>query len=326
MQCWFWNIASDRQEYFKQELDNGRLRQGWGYDDALDLRKIKEKISEGQELDKKEQITWDRCRFMLESIAKGDLIVVKNIPKRNNFSIVKVEGSYQFNRGEIGDFGHFLPINGAEVKAYHKNSKFVPAPFVNALNREQYPIRRTKKHRETVVQLFSEIKASEEDTLKPQEQKEKIENWKLEISDFLKNKLYENLNSKDAEKFIQLFLQWDGDDNRDVEDISGPKEEGADLILKEKIGYGIESAIGVQVKMHWGTDNSIDGISQLKRAIDAHDVQAGLLITFANEIGPDLKKEIEDAQKEYNIEVFYGNELFLRLLEMTIDPEYGVSF
>lgn len=44
MECWFWNIDRPMQSYFRSELDHGRLRQGWGYDQKLDLRKIKAKI------------------------------------------------------------------------------------------------------------------------------------------------------------------------------------------------------------------------------------------------------------------------------------------
>src|ERR1700691_158064 len=52
MNCWFWNIDIERQDYFRDELNQGRLRQGWGYSNDLDLRRIKTKIDQKEGLNK----------------------------------------------------------------------------------------------------------------------------------------------------------------------------------------------------------------------------------------------------------------------------------
>ena len=35
---WGYRINNERAYYFESELNEGRLRQGWGYDDSHDLR------------------------------------------------------------------------------------------------------------------------------------------------------------------------------------------------------------------------------------------------------------------------------------------------
>ncbi|HWO35398.1 MAG TPA: hypothetical protein VNO32_41920, partial [Candidatus Acidoferrum sp.] len=62
MECWFWNIDRPMQSYFRSELEQSRLRQGWGYNQKLDLRKIRAKIDTPKPLDEDEQGTWSHCQ------------------------------------------------------------------------------------------------------------------------------------------------------------------------------------------------------------------------------------------------------------------------
>jgi len=67
MECWFWNIDTPSQAYFRAELEQGRLRQGWGYDHKLDLRRIKAKLDQSAQLGEEEQATWSHCQSMLRN-------------------------------------------------------------------------------------------------------------------------------------------------------------------------------------------------------------------------------------------------------------------
>ncbi len=117
MECWFWNIDPSAQDYFSSELDKGTLRQGWGYDERLKLSKLKTKTDDHIAFDDEEQRAWDRCNTMLLYIKEGDLIVVKNVPTREQFTIVEVKGSYDYNIEDIGDYGHILPVKLKKLKA-----------------------------------------------------------------------------------------------------------------------------------------------------------------------------------------------------------------
>jgi hypothetical protein len=43
---WGYRIAVDRIDFFRAELENGRLRQGWGWDNLQDLRNMKMDFNE----------------------------------------------------------------------------------------------------------------------------------------------------------------------------------------------------------------------------------------------------------------------------------------
>jgi hypothetical protein len=96
---WIWNIAGDQQHFFADELKKGRLRQGWGYDDHLDLRLIKKKNDHNEPLDDEEKAAWDRLNVMLMDwgIKVGDVIVVKNTPTWGFYTLAKVTGGYQYD-------------------------------------------------------------------------------------------------------------------------------------------------------------------------------------------------------------------------------------
>jgi hypothetical protein len=138
MRCWLWNIDNRHQEFFAKELRAGRLRQGWGYEPRLDLRKLKQKVDSDKELDDAERKCWKGCSPMLQSITEGDLVVVKKVPSWEKFTIARINGPYTFAVDpQLGDFGHILPVTGP--REYHKLSARVPAPFCECSGQSTQP-------------------------------------------------------------------------------------------------------------------------------------------------------------------------------------------
>lgn len=318
MECWFWNIYLESQSYFWSEMKEGRLRQGWGYGENLDLRKLYEKIDNKLILDEKEQQAWDRCQHMLVYIKQGDLIAVKNVPTREQFAIARVIGPYDFKIGDNGDFGHILPIQ--IVNTFHKYSKVVPSSFVNALNRERNPIRITYKHSQTMRELAG-ILPTDENKDKPQEFKEKIRDVRSNLIKQLRELLRQKLTFWDAEQLILEMVRRERE-GEDVRYTAGSGERGADGLWFAQVGYGLAPfKIGIQVKKHWGEDNDTTGIDQLEKAFQAHSLQAGLLVSLADKLGQNLLSRIEEAKKKYNIHVLYGNDLYELLLELIVGPD-----
>jgi predicted Mrr-cat superfamily restriction endonuclease len=321
MSCWFWNIDKAEHKYFNDELEKHRLRQGWGYDDKLDLRKLNGKVASKIPLDEAEQGAWSRCWYMLAEIKVGDLVVVKNVPKHDRFTIVKVTGPYDFTNTTQGDYEHVLPVE--TVGVYHKQSAVVPATLVNALNRAQSPIIRTIKHHQAVCDLASKAAdTTPEVKVKPERFKEKVARWQKSLLPHLKDALQKDLSHNETERLVLEMLKRDRD-GKDVEWIAGPSERGADILCSVQIGYGITYKLAVQVKMHPGQDNDQTGIEQLEQAFTAHGVQAGILVTTADTLGPDLTKRIKESK--YNIQVIYGEDLYGRLLEWMADPSLDLT-
>lgn len=319
MTCWFWNIDRPSREFFAKELEAGRLRQGWGYDPRLDLRKLREKRERGEDLTQKEEAAWERCRPMLDSVEEGDYVAVKNVPSTDKFTLVEVTGDYDFDLKDIGDFGHYLPVR--VIQSFHKQGAAVPAPLVNALNRERHPIRRTKKHRDRVVKL-AEQSYSEEEALEPEPETQTIESWQRALWPALRDRLQETLDSRLAERLVLSMLEQGG---LDVVYNAGPSEKGADILAEVDIGYGLSTDLAVQVKMRWGVDNRTNGVDQLIEAFEEYDADMGLLVTFADSLGPDLEEALEEAKREYRIEALWGEELYAGIAETLTNSDYEVE-
>lgn len=313
MECWFWNIDTSVREFLSAELNEGRLRQGWGYDARLDLRLLESKLDTKNIFDPEEQAAWDRCSPILLYIKKGDFVVVKNIPSAEEFTIVEVVGDYCFHVSEKGDYGHILPVR--VVNTFHKYSKVVPSPFTNALNREQNPVRITYKHSSTVKNL-ARITATEEKDI-PEQFKNKMSKWRKDLLPTLKKTLREGLTASETERLVLEMMRRDGIDPLWN---AGAGEKGADILCDIQLGYGLTSKIAVQVKMHWDHDSDTTGVDQLEKAFTEHSVQAGLLVSMADKVGDNVLERVKQANKNYNIRVLCGEELYTRLLELIADP------
>ena len=317
MECWFWNIDRATQSYFRSELEQGRLRQGWGYGEKLDLRKIKAKVDKSKPLDEDEQGTWDHCQSMLVYIKPDDLVVVKNVPSSDKFTITKVGGSYDFRMDEdAGDFGHLLPVGGSRI--FTKYAKVVPAPLVNALNRSQAAINVTYKHRETVIRLYAVTDKQAES--KPEEFADRFRRWRHASTEALRVQLAKDLDHRQAERLILLLLSRDRPDGS-VLWTAGPKERGADFVVTIDNGYGLVTRMAVQTKMHWDVDDDTTGLDQLEQAFREHNVDTCLLVTFAEKLGSSLSARVAELKQKYKIEVLYGENLYGRLLELLADPD-----
>jgi len=320
MNCWFWNIDRDLQDFFNRELQDGRLHQGWGYQEDLDLRVIQQQKQSDEPLSDRQESAWSRCKAVLTRIESSDLVVVKNVPDGDHFTLARVTGDYDFSiSDETGDQGHILPVE--PIGVYHKNAKDVPTPMVRALNREQHPIRRTLKHEESVINL-ADVDPSDAKT--PEAFKTIIDNWRLSLADSLQSLVLDSLDPRDAERLVLELLRNDG---LNVDWTAGPNERGADLETEVMLGYGLSSTIAVQVKFHRGTESQLHGLGQIERAFEERSADAGLLVTFADELAPEVEDYVTELQHEHseNVDVLYGEELYLRILELMADPDHTIE-
>lgn len=320
MNCWIWNIDKDKRDYLEDEIENGRLRQGWGYEEDLNLKKIQKRIKKGEELEKKVQRAWDRCKWMLTDIEPGDYILVKNIPDGDSFTIVKVNGQYEFSIDEEqGDQGHILPIE--KIRIFNKMNENVSAPLRNYINRERHPIRRTKKYKEEVISL-AEMEISQSKAMESEKFQESFEAFRQTLLPHVKEYLKNNISSDIAEKLVFDILLNDANDESKLNYTAGPDEEGADMIVEYDLAGGFSSKIAIQVKMHWDEDNDTTGIEQLENALSKYDVEAGILVSFADQLGPDLENRLKESKEEYMIDIIYGEDLYMRLLEILTNPGF----
>ena len=78
----YWAIRTDRlnRDLIFNELKEGRLRQGWGWDPTQDLARIADKRKAGQALSEVEAAAWSNRR-MYDSVREGDRLLLPGLPR-----------------------------------------------------------------------------------------------------------------------------------------------------------------------------------------------------------------------------------------------------
>lgn len=99
---WCYRIDTSRIKFFIDELHNGRLRQGWGWNEKQDLRDFT--MDEGA----------GRNRPMFNKVKRGDILLIPQLPKWGHIAIVEAtedwSQGYNFKIYEkYGDYGHIFP-------------------------------------------------------------------------------------------------------------------------------------------------------------------------------------------------------------------------
>ena len=103
--------------YIWAEARAGRLRQGWGWNEEINLDLIAEQVALGAELSEKQRIAWRQRRMRTsarDGIQIGDTVVAPNLPQWGQFSVFRVAGPYEYvldaPRQFDERFGHILPV------------------------------------------------------------------------------------------------------------------------------------------------------------------------------------------------------------------------
>lgn len=102
-----YRIDNRQIPYFQKELEQGRLRQGWGYDAGQDLRKktssSKLPVDEGAS-----------GNLIMLDVKKGDLLLIPRLPNLSFVTIAEAtedwDTGYKFNIDpQMKDYGHIFP-------------------------------------------------------------------------------------------------------------------------------------------------------------------------------------------------------------------------
>ena len=123
MNCWAMRTSREEKrhrEFLYEELQEGRLRQGWGYDQCQNLRYLEERWARSEDLTDIQRQASGHWRMGNAAGGTGatddymrvsDLVVVPNLPEDGLFTICRITGEYYFDIAEeFGDFGHIRPV------------------------------------------------------------------------------------------------------------------------------------------------------------------------------------------------------------------------
>ncbi len=313
MAVWFWNLSSKHRPRLATELAAGTLRQGWGYRDDLDLRRLKDTGLS----DDAHAAAWQRCKAMIESIEPQDLVCVKGVLDGRDgagFTVVRVTGAYRFEEPEEelgGDFRHALPVE--PVASFHYDAAPVSAALAAALRRARHPIRRAGRHADAVSRLPTGTFDTAEGV------NVRKEALRRQVLDAIRDGL-QRLSPREFEEIVGTLLEHLG--YTKVRHTAGRSERGADHVATYTLPGGMPVYVVVQVKHHQGEHNDPHGLDQIETALLAHKAQAGLLVSSAPKISELLLERITSTDR---VEVLFGDRLYTALFQYLADDAGGLD-
>jgi hypothetical protein len=272
---WCYRIDTNKISYFTDELHNGRLRQGWGWDKRQDLRDFQ--MDEGA----------GRNRPMFRRVKKGDILLVPQLPKWGLVALVEAtidwsEG-YTFNIDvNQGDYGHIFPAKF--LKSFTRYNENVTGNLRSTLKN---PSRfwNINHYSEDVDHL---LKCSQTDLEKKQDYQSRLTSTVGDVfnevfkSETFENSIYERLNNQFTSEewefalvkgLQELFPFYH------VERVGGKREKihGTDILVKlPSLSNDYQYAIAIQIKDYEGVVSS-SVFDQINKADEYWDLEGSNL-------------------------------------------------
>jgi len=339
--------ADRRKPLLLGELKQGRLRQGWGYDQSQDLRLIQAEIVKGgtwwERLSETQKEVLPQLRMLAsaqDSISSGDWVLVPNLPEDGYLFIVEVAGEYYYDplilpqNGDISrlgkDYGHVLPIHFVTESPINRYADNVHASIRSTL---RTPMRmwNLDGYGDVLERLIKEYNAGV-DFFTAKSGDARLESaWeiaKAHAADVLRTRLESEMDARfQAAEWEEPIKKVLGNlyPGADVRWVGGPQEYGADVIVQIPNHFGgLPWMILVQVKNYIGEIGTAV-LAQLRVAYDRYSKDGKLLslvvMTTAEKTSSGFIEAAAALSNELNIPV----EMVLRKNMMKIISEGLIS-
>ena len=319
---WGYRIDVKNQDFFFKELEQGRLRQGWGYDKNQELPDTKDSGAK-------------KNLSMYKNVKKGDILLIPRLPDWGSVAIAEAiedwDKGYKFEiDDEKKDFGHIFPAN--YIGCFNRHGKDVSGNIQSTLKARNrfWNISRLS---EDVEKIMGNLEGNREST-------SVIENIKNIVSEQVKSSFdLKRFSEKVIDEYNRKFTasQWEEVIKNilekiypgyEIERIGGSKEEkhGTDILVTISGLSNLEKYnIAMQVKNYNDviSDNNIDNIiKQINKAEKYVWKNNGKLIDKILVITSAKKEEnpklIEECKKG-NIKVIFSEELEKLILRSIIE-------
>ena len=312
---WCYRVDTSKIKFFTDEIAEGRLRQGWGWDLQQDLRNFK--MDEGA----------GRNRPIFNKVKKGDILLIPQLP--NWGEVALVEATEDFDKGyrfelDINqhDYGHIFPAkylkkftrNNDKVTGNLRSTLKNPSRFWNInhysadveilLNTETSSLSTTQDHNSrlesSIGNVFSEVFNEEL------------------FANKLYNKLTEQFTREEWEFALvhglrKMFPYYQ------IDRVGGKEEKnhGADILIKlPSILQNYEYAIAIQVKDYDGFvgNDVINQIEKSEKYWDSENLKLIEKIVIITKATKDNNLKLIDNDK--NIKFIFATELKQLLSEI----------
>ena len=319
---WGYRIDVKNQDFFFKELQQGRLRQGWGY-------------AENQKLPETKDSGARKNLSMYHNVKKGDILLIPRLPDWGSVAIVEAtedwddkEKGYKFEiDDEKKDFGHIFPAR--YIGCFNRYGKDVSGNIQSTLKARNrfWNISRLS---EDVEKIMKNLEGNKEST-------SVVENIKNIVSEQVKSHFdLKECCDKIVDEYNQKFTasQWEEVLKDILEKIypeykiekkGGSKEEehGTDVLINVP-GISENYNIAIQVKNYKGeiSDENIDIIIDQVNKAEEYGWEDGKLIDKILVITPAKEEEnpkLIEKCKEKNIKVIFSEELKKLILRSIIE-------
>ena len=340
MSCWAMRTSRDTpeiREFLWNELQQGRLRQGWGYCPDQNLDIVNPLWAAGGELTPVQRETRQHCRMGPgdgdDYMQPRDLVVVPNMPEDGQFTICEIDGDYLFEiPQEPNDLGHIRPVThlgpGNQPLVVANTHRLVSAPLQSSF-RCRCRLWNISLHQECLDRIIV-FGQDPHNNLRmgsvPEERVEgivagMIPNLRDNLADSLRDTLPQHLQAAQWEPVLRTALE--SLFRVTIHHTGGPNEHGADLEIVITNPFDERDwIVPVQIKDHQGdiADGVADNIvAQLEDAFETRNGQnqviaVVLLVSQANR-SDYLAAQLEELTEMHHVPFIYGGqELFFQLL------------
>ena len=313
----YWAIRTDKENVplLLGELRSGRLRQGWGYHPAQDLRLVQAEITQGgkwwERLTEEQKEILGHLKMLSATeggVQRGDWILVPNLPEYGPFFLVaEVVGEYYYEMLPLGgetnevplrhDYGHVLPVRLITERGINRYAEIVDAGIRNTL---KTPMRmwNVDGYRDAIEQLITRYNAGGEFSTATSGTARMQTAWEIALSHAARL-LQERLGSELDARFqaaeweepitVVLKILYPG---ADVRWVAGRQEYGADVVVQLMNHFGgLPWLIVIQVKNYTGEIGPAV-LEQLKTAHARYSTEGQILslvvMTTAERMSADL--------------------------------------
>ena len=307
---WGYRIDVKNQDFFFKELEQGRLRQGWGYAEN-------QKLPDTKDSDARKNFS------MYNNVKKGDILLIPRLPDWGSVAIAEAaedwDKGYKFEiDDEKKDFGHIFPAR--YIGCFNRHGKDVSGNIQSTLKARNrfWNISRLSKDVEKIIQNLenNKISVSVNESIENIISEEMETYLKLlnEFSETIYKKYDDKFKAADWEKVLKNILEKIYPSEYIVENIGGIKEEkhGTDISITIP-GIFENYVIAIQIKNYKDVVNNIDTIIEQINKSEEYEwsnnrklIDKILIITSAKK--KDNLNLVEKCQ-EKNIKVIFSEEL-----------------
>ena len=324
---WFTVFRMDANDgWLYEELEEGRLRQGWG-SPGLGLSQDGEKVEKAVWEAAHRSIGWGEpspMRFAILSrmldMRKNEIVVIPKMPHWDQFSIARVSGDYRFDvaNGQT-DFGHIVPVDPNGVRTFNYRADddafLISGVFSRASHRPAVSYCYGEEHIAATVRLLGKESNVSERSLASLSRarmdnafRDAARSLQKEVERWNGGRFEEAVRQafRDQGYDVKIHRHYDGKGG-DVDILVSPPIDRFRLFLPE-----IRDQIAVQVKWKQGIDQDDEvAISQIVEGVKLLGIEAvKYVVTSASKFTEKAKK----AAAENNVVLISGLQTMCFLL------------